>query len=75
MMVNVWIFVGLRAVSKPRDERTKDQYFKQILAFTASIMFQSTMTAVNITIGCVVAGQASRDLDLAAVSALAIIAG
>ena len=74
--MNVKIFYSLLEVSKRLDQGTKnDQYFKQKMALTASMILQTTMTAADIAIGRVVAGKVSAKADLAAPCALAYIAG
>ena len=74
--MNVSIFYRLLKVSKSLDQGTKnDQYFKQQVALTASMILQATMTAADIAIGGVVAGKVSAKADLAAPCALAVIAG
>ena len=74
--MNIAIFYRLLKVSKALDQGTRnEQYFKQKVALTASMIVQTSMTAADIAIGLVVAGKVSEKGNLAATCALAYIAG
>ena len=74
--MNAAIFYRLLKVSKAPDQGTRnDQYFKQKVAYTMSMILQTTMTAADLAIGGVVAGEVSAKGDLVAPCALAFIAG
>ena len=74
--MNAAIFYSLLKVSRAQDQGTRnDQYFQRKVAFIASMIFQTTMTAADMAIGGVVAGKVSEKGDLAAPCALAFIAG
>ena len=74
--MNAAIFYRLLKVSKALDQGTRnDQHFKRKVAFIASMILQTTMTAADMAIGGVVAGKVSKKGDLAAPCALAFIAG
>ena len=76
IVMNAAIFYRLLKVSQLSNQGTEnEQYFKRKVALIASFILQSTMAAAAIAIGGVVAGKVSDKGNLAALCALAIIAG
>ncbi len=65
----------LRLQNQPLSETEATQYLRRKIAFTASLVIQSTLAAADIAIAAVVTGKISKEHTLTSVAVLAFIAG